>query len=501
MPSDDYQEWDTLREKIIGLGERSIQKSYYPKLQEQLKELERFKTLLDHSNDAIFLIEVSSGKLMDVNQSAFKQLGYNYSDIIEINIWDLIIDQDHKKLKKIFALSDNKKKSRWTLETEFIKKNGSIIPMEVSLNLVLFSGEKYSVMVARDITERLIAEKALKKSEDYYRTIFENSSAGMIILEKDTTISLANSKIESLTHYSRKEIEGKKTIKDFISPEDKEKIIKIHQKTCQDSFKVSEEYETDIMDREGNNKHVFITLASIPDTSKLLVSILDITDRKKAEEKIKSSLKEKEVLLQEIHHRVKNNLQIISSLLNLQSSNIRDPVDLEIFQESQYRIKSMALIHEQLYRSRDLASINFATYIKQIMSHLFHSYSFDNKNIKLNLELEDINLEIDTAIPCGLIVNEIVSNCLKHAFKGRDSGEIKIVFKEKKGLYHLTISDNGIGFLLKKMENSSSLGLKLVQMLVDQIEGELEIDSKMEVADSGTSFHINFQQVQYKKRI
>ncbi|MBU4547231.1 MAG: ATP-binding protein, partial [Euryarchaeota archaeon] len=291
----------------------------------------------------------------------------------------------------------------------------------------------------------------------------------------------------------------RKTIKYFLSPDNLEDITGIHKTPVGESVK--EEYETDIIDRYGNKKHVFITLAPIPRTDKHLASILDITDRKKAEEKIKNSLKEKEVLLQEIHHRVKNNLQIISSLLNLQTSNIRDPLDLEIFQESQDRIKSMALIHEQLYRSRDLASINFAIYIQQIMSHLFYSYTFKDKNIKLKLELEDINLEIDTAIPCGLIINEVVSNCLKHAFKGKNSGEIKIVFKEEKGLHHLTISDNGIGFPLKKMEKSTSLGLKLVQMLVDQIEGELEIDSKMEVNNSGTSFYIKFQELQYKKRI
>ncbi|MBU4536340.1 MAG: PAS domain S-box protein [Euryarchaeota archaeon] len=500
MPSDDYQEWDTLREKIIGLGEHSIQKSYYPKLQEQLKELERFKTLLDHSNDAIFLIEVVSGKLMDLNQSAYNQLNYEYSDIIKRSIWDLIISKDHSEFKKIFTISNRAQdESKWTLETQFLKKDGSVIPMEVSLSLVIFSGEKYSVMVARDIKERLIAKEALKKSEDYYRAIFENSSAGMIILEKDTTISLANSEVESITNYPRREIEGRKTIKYFLSPDNLEDITGIHKTPVGESVK--EEYETDIIDRYGNKKHVFITLAPIPRTDKHLASILDITDRKKAEEKIKNSLKEKEVLLQEIHHRVKNNLQIISSLLNLQTSNIRDPLDLEIFQESQDRIKSMALIHEQLYRSRDLASINFAIYIQQIMSHLFYSYTFKDKNIKLKLELEDINLEIDTAIPCGLIINEVVSNCLKHAFKGKNSGEIKIVFKEEKGLHHLTISDNGIGFPLKKMEKSTSLGLKLVQMLVDQIEGELEIDSKMEVNNSGTSFYIKFQELQYKKRI
>ncbi|MBV1766900.1 MAG: PAS domain S-box protein, partial [Methanobacterium sp.] len=205
MPSDDYQEWDTLREKIIGLGEHSIQKSYYPKLQEQLKELERFKTLLDHSNDAIFLIEVVSGKLMDLNQSAYNQLNYEYSDIIKRSIWDLIISKDHSEFKKIFTISNRAQdESKWTLETQFLKKDGSVIPMEVSLSLVIFSGEKYSVMVARDIKERLIAKEALKKSEDYYRAIFENSSAGMIILEKDTTISLANSEVESITNYPRR---------------------------------------------------------------------------------------------------------------------------------------------------------------------------------------------------------------------------------------------------------------------------------------------------------
>ena len=179
----------------------------------------------------------------------------------------------------------------------------------------------------------------------------------------------------------------------------------------------------------------------------------------------------------------------------MQSKNVQDDIDQQIFKESQDRIKSMALIHEQLYQSKDLAHINFSDYINNMMVYLFHSYSL-NKNINLNLDLDAIKLEIETAIPCGLIVNELISNSLKHAFKGRESGKVSIQFKNTTDGLMLKVSDDGVGFPDSKMYNTNSLGLKLVNMLVDQIDGQLEITHK-----SGTEFTITFKKLLYKSRI
>ncbi len=202
----------------------------------------------------------------------------------------------------------------------------------------------------------------------------------------------------------------------------------------------------------------------------------DITVSRHAEEQIKASLKEKEVLLKEIHHRVKNNLQIICSLLSLQSNEIEDKKACQRFKESQDRVKAMALIHERLYQSGDLAKIDFAGYVRNLTGHLLRSYRVNSSAIRLNLEVDSVPMNLDVAIPCGLIINELVSNSLKYAFpNGRSGGEISIRFADENshGL-KLVVSDNGVGFAEDtNPENSESLGLKLVRSLTDQLGGNV----------------------------
>ncbi len=191
----------------------------------------------------------------------------------------------------------------------------------------------------------------------------------------------------------------------------------------------------------------------------------------------------------EIHHRVKNNLQVISSLLNLQSGYIHDKKALEIFRESQNRIKSMALIHEKLYQSKDLNKIELSEYIKSLTNDLLSSYNVDPNRIKLKRELKGIFFEIDTAILCGLIINELVSNSLKHAFLPGSEGEIFIgLSKGKDGRYTLVHRDNGAGFPSNvDFRNTESLGLQLVNMLTDQLGGKIELHT-----NSFTEFVIEF---------
>jgi len=224
----------------------------------------------------------------------------------------------------------------------------------------------------------------------------------------------------------------------------------------------------------------------------------EIVERKSAEEKLMASLKEKEVLLKEIHHRVKNNLQVISSLLNLQSRKICDDQVQAMLKESQNRVKSMALIHEKLYGSKNLALISFQEYIKSLVVYLFRSYdtTTGSINLKINLD-EDVLLGIDTAIPCGLIINELVSNSLKHAFPKGRSGEIGIeLYREDDGSYALITRDDGIGLPEGfDFKNTHSLGLQLVNILVKQLHGSMDVDRS-----HGTKFTIKFQELKYKDR-
>ena len=204
---------------------------------------------------------------------------------------------------------------------------------------------------------------------------------------------------------------------------------------------------------------------------------------------IKASLKEKEMLLKEIHHRVKNNLQIVSSLLSLQSAYINDAAVLAVFKDSQSRVESMALMHEHLHQSEDLEKIDLASYIQTLAADLFSSYGVNSHTIGLNIGVDHVFLNTDTAIPCGLIVNELVSNALKHAFPAGLKGQINISLQpESDSELLLIVSDNGIGFPENlDFRNTATLGLRLVNTLTAQLRGTIEL-----LRGAGTSFRITF---------
>jgi two-component sensor histidine kinase len=203
--------------------------------------------------------------------------------------------------------------------------------------------------------------------------------------------------------------------------------------------------------------------------------------------KLRQSLAEKESLLKEIHHRVKNNLQIVSSLLYLQEDYIKDPKGVEILRQSQNRIKSMALIHEQLYGTTDLAKIDFGRYVQGLTANLFDAYAIDPARIRLNVRADHIALGVDKAVPCGLIINELVSNALKHAFQPDTDGTLDIVIRTPQvGRMEIVVADNGIGFAERPVvAEKTSLGLRIIDTLVTQLDGVLAVET-----ENGTRFRI-----------
>jgi len=221
----------------------------------------------------------------------------------------------------------------------------------------------------------------------------------------------------------------------------------------------------------------------------VVVNSRDVTEQKRAQEQVSTSLKEKEVILKEIHHRVKNNLQIISSLLNLQSRHIGDEGIREVFRESQDRVHSLALVHEKLYDSRELARIDAASYVRSLASNLFHSYGVNPDRIRFAVDVTQVELGIDSAVPCGLVLNELVSNALKHAFPDDREGRLVVELRrEDGGRMRLRVSDDGIG-LPKDLDfrRAESLGLQLVNILVSQLDGSIEV-----TAGDGTTVEVTF---------
>ena len=212
----------------------------------------------------------------------------------------------------------------------------------------------------------------------------------------------------------------------------------------------------------------------------VLISYIDISERKLAEERIMASLREKEILLKEIHHRVKNNLQVVSSMLHLQTSYVHDEADRELFIESENRVKSMALVHEKLYQSGDLAKINFLQYVDDLVNSLISSYSLSPERVKIKVVVPDISMSIDKAVPCALILNELISNVFKHAFETSSEGEalVSLTVAPDKHIT-LVVRDNGSGFPEGfSIEKATSLGLQLVQALAGQLKASIRVTNQ-----------------------
>ncbi|HKR11429.1 MAG TPA: histidine kinase dimerization/phosphoacceptor domain -containing protein [Pyrinomonadaceae bacterium] len=313
--------------------------------------------------------------------------------------------------------------------------------------------------------------------------VFAKDREGRFTLVNQATAEAYGTSVESLLGKSDADFNANKEEVESFRRADLEVMNTLKEKSIPEEV---------ITDATGNLRWLQTIKRPIlsPDGSsqQMLGIATDITERKQAVEQIKISLNEKEVLLKEIHHRVKNNMQVITSLLSLQARTIGDSHALSVFQDSQNRVKSMALIHETLYQSKDLSRINFAEYLKKLVAHVSRSYHLRPEAVKINVKVDDVLLSIDTAVPCGLIINELASNALKYAFPAPKAGEINITFHRTAGCYVLRVSDTGVG-LPKDFdpEVSKSLGMKLVHMLTSQLAGEIACRNGV-----GTSFEIKF---------
>ena len=347
-----------------------------------------------------------------------------------------------------------------------------------------------SVVVLRDITERAQAERLLKVSEEHFRALSENASDIVVIIDSEGSVSYVSPSIDRIFGFTASDIIGKSAL-DFIHPDDANNVLMALSTSAQNPG-VADPIIARFRQIDGSWRKLECVANNMLDLQAvrgIVINARDVTERMHAEDRLRDSLSEKEVLLKEIHHRVKNNLQIISSLLNLQSLNFRDPIALAHFKDSQNRVRSMALIHEHLYRSDDLASIDFGKYLRDLSGQLFQSYKSQNNKVELNIEVSNIYLDIDTAIPCGLLLNELMSNALKHAFPNGREGRICVEMRSNdKGMYQLTVWDDGIGMPIEiDYRKTSSLGLQLVNSLTRQLGGTLDMNN-----ETGTRFTIEF---------
>ena len=318
-------------------------------------------------------------------------------------------------------------------------------------------------------------------SSDPLAKILDLADDAIISVDRDQRIVVFNQGAERIFGYASSEVMGKPL--DVLLPE---RLVGVHRHHIQDfrnasitSRRMGERREILGRRKDGSEfpAEASISKLELEGRSMFTVILRDVTQRVAVEQQLTASLREKEALLKEIHHRVKNNLQVVSSLLGLQSRAIADVDVRRMFEESQNRIYSMALLHETLYQSEDLSRIDFPEYVRQLADHLFKSYGVAGGRIRLRTTLEHLSLNLDAAVPCGLIINELVSNSLKYAFPEGREGEISIDLRgQPGGMARLVVADNGIGLQSEvDWTTTRSLGLRLVRSLAQQLGAKIEV--------------------------
>lgn len=337
-------------------------------------------------------------------------------------------------------------------------------------------------------------ETGLLSSDGLLSRILDIADDAIISIDQNQRIIVFNQGAEKVFGYSAREVFNQPI--DMLLPEGFAAQHRRHVREFAESpiaaRRMGERGEISGRRKDGSSFPAEASISKLDSGGRRIYTVIlrDVTQRRAADEKIRASLREKEVLLQEIHHRVKNNLQVVSSLLSLQSRGVLDEQTRQQFKESQNRVHSMALIHEQLYQSPSLSQINYAQYIRQLAAHLFRSYRVSSSRIELQTHIDDLQLSVDAAVPCGLIINELVSNSLKYGFPNGRGGVIRIELRWRPdGRTTLTVADNGVGLPEEVgFWNTQTLGLRLVGTLVKQLEGSVEVDRS-----EGTSVHVTFQ--------
>ncbi|MBD2465248.1 PAS domain S-box protein [Oscillatoria sp. FACHB-1407] len=461
---------------------------------------ERFRTVFDCAPIAISLVKIDTYEVFRVNAAHRQIFGYSEAELATMFLADLSHPDDLEKDVAQVERMVRGEIAGFQMEKRFITKSGNVILSDMTVALIRDSDGHplYSMAMIEDITERKQSEMLLKAQQEFLRRLIDTVPNLIFVKDWEGRFTLVNQATANLYNTSIQNLIGK-TDADFNPNEveieqslavDREVMTTMTLKVLEETFTTADGQQryfqtikTPIQSANGHFKEVLGVATDISDRQQIEIAL------RQSEEQLRASLEEKNVLLQEIHHRVKNNLQTISSLLRLQANTISDPMVLELLKESQSRVQSMALIHEKLYQSPNFARINVAEYIRELTQYLFSTYLTNANSIRPHITVDSIEIDIHIANPIGLILNELLTNALKYAFPNQQTGIISIQFHcNTSSQYCLTVADNGIG-LPEDLDiyTTRSLGLKLVQILTRQLGGILEVNR-----DRGTCFTLAF---------
>lgn len=493
--------WDTVDQthvrEVAGMAlDITDKKVAEKKINEQSLKI---KTIFDAANFMIWSVDTAYD-LSSFNEYFEKKYAERFG--INVSVGDNVIALTKKSekgnkeewIKQYERVLDGEKIQFEIIQTDIHKKEHV---EEVYLNPIYNEEGIITEIagIAQTVTFKRTAERKLKDQAAKINAIFD--STAMMIWTVDRNLRIVSyNKVFALQHFKLlgREVSIGSEFPEALAAVVKPDGLSMLKKYFNDSFKGNkQQFEGVIYAKDGQKRwmETFLNPIYLEDERVKEISCLsyEITEKKEIEGHMLESIREKEILLQEVHHRVKNNLQVISSILNLQSSYVKDQSSLDILRESQNRIKSMSFIHESLYQTRDFSRIEFSDYILSLSNNLIHSYSIEAGKIKLSTDFKKVFLSLDQAIPCGLIVNELVSNALKYAFPQGTTGEISLKIKESDNIIRIHIADNGIGLPADlDVEHSESLGLQLVYTLIDQLDATIEVNS-----EKGTNYLITFE--------
>ncbi len=410
----------------------------------------------------------AQGRIELVNAKTEEMFGYSRQELLGQELEMLLPERYraiHASHRSRYFASPGVRPMGLGLELAGQRKDGSEFPIEIGLSYIRTRDGVLAMGLITDITERKRGEEVLRQSEQRLRLMVENLPAGAVYVEGNAIYF--NRATERITGYLRSEISTVEEWFHKLYGKEHEAIRQVYEQDRAGGF--STPRTVAITRKDAQTRYVEFAAYGFEQGEVWL--LYDVTELKRAEERT--------TLLREIHHRVKNNLQVVSSLLGLQSRSIPDEQTRRMFLESQNRIHTMALIHERLYQSDRLSEIDSSEYIRQLAGHLFRSYGVSSSRVRLVTEIDDLPLTMDTAVSCGLIINELVSNALKHGFPGGRGGELRIKLRRSEdGDIQLVVSDNGIGLPENvNLWSARSLGLRLVRTLADQLGATVDVRS------------------------
>jgi len=462
---------------------------------ESLLHEDLLKSLIDYSSDIITII-AEDGTIIYESRSIEKILGYKKEELVGRNAFEFIHKDDSKRVQqKIFEGVSNPGKAL-KVQFRFRNKSGSYVHLESVATK--FENHPHSgkiVVNSRDITERIITEKNIQRLS----TAVEQSSNTVVITDIDGNIEYVNRKFYELTGYAKEEVIGQNP--SFLSSG----LTTDEEYTALwSTILTGKVWEGEFRNRKKNGEVYWerIKITPVVDADDRTTNFIavkdDITEEKIKDEKLENNLREKELMLKEIHHRVKNNLQIVISLLNLQADTVNDPKLKSQLMISQSRVRSMALIHQFLYKSNDMSSINMEDYLLSISSQLLAMFGDLKDRVVVKINSEDVYFTIETAVPFGLLINELLTNSLKHGFPNARNGKITISLEQHTdGTYSLFYSDNGAGLPLTLVNGHVlGFGMYLVDLLVEQLDGKIE-----HLPAEGTTYKVNFRGSDYSSRL